>query len=205
MRTRRWVLVLALAPIAAAVEMPSGIFRGKLTGIEGTSTTGQLDATDSTGAAYTCGYDARSYFELNKARVPATKLQTGDPLEVVADRKPGMRACYARIVHVVAALPSGHRAAEAARPPRTSEFLPQRGDRSFAGLVVRLEGSQMILKTRNGERELELRRDTRFLANGVRVTADDVPRHTHVSVRAGRNVYGQMEAFQVAWGEIVNP
>jgi len=203
MMTLRWLLVLALAPIGTAAEMPSGIFHGKLTGLEGTSAAGQIDATDSTGAAFFCGDDARSYIELNKTRVAATKLQTGDPLEVVADRKPGMRACYARIVHVVT-LASARRPSEAsARPVRVSEFLPQRGDRSYAGVVVQLEAAQMTLKTRDGERSLVLRPDTRFLADGVRVNATDVPRNVHVSVRAGRNVYGQIEAFQVVWGEIV--
>jgi hypothetical protein len=205
MQMLRWLLVVALAPLGTAVEMPSGIFRGKLAGLEGTSAAGEFNATDSTGAAYSCGYDARSYFELNRARVAATKLQTGDPLEVVADRKPGMGACYARIVHVVALLPSGRRIVEApVRPPRVSEFLPQRGDRSFAGVVVQLEASRMTLKTRDGQRTLVLRPDTRFLGGGLRVNAAEVPRNTHVFVRAGRNVYGQIEAFQVVWGELVN-
>lgn len=202
---RRTLVVMVLAPLGSAAEMPSGIFRGKLADLEGTSTAGAFNATDATGAAYSCAYDARSYFELNKSRVVATKLQTGDPLEVVADRKPGMGACYARIVHVLALQVAGLRAGAApARPPRVSEFLPQRGDRSLAGVVVQLQGSRMTLKTRDGERPLVLRPDTRFLADGVRVNAEEVPRNTHVFVRAGRNVYGQIEAFQVVWGEIVN-
>jgi hypothetical protein len=200
-----WLLAL-LAPLGAASEMPSGIFHGKLTALDGTAAAGEFSAQDADGASFSCGYDARSYFELNKARVPATNMQPGDPLEVLADRKPGTRNCYARIVHITLTV-SGtrHRVVQPpARPARASEFLPQRGDRNLAGIVVRREAARLTLRTRDGERFLVLRPDTRFLGDGLKLDAAAVPLNAHVFVRAGSDGFGQMEAYTVMWGEIVN-
>ena len=202
---RAMIPAVLLANLASAAEMPSGIFRGKLAAIEGSATSGQLSAQDPAGAAYSCDYDARSYFELDKTRVSVTRLAPGDSIEVLADRKPGTRNCYARIVHLQAVVLSRRTAPTPARPVRASDFLPQRGDRTFAGIVLRREGSWLTLKTRAGERTLLIRSDTRFLNEGAKLDATALPVNTHVFVRAGRNSSGEMEAFQVMWGELVNP
>jgi len=196
---------VAQVAFCAAAEMPSGIFHGKLATIVGNFAAGTIDAVDTAGAVFSCGYDTRSYFEFNKERVAATKLQPGDPLEIVADRKPGTRACYARIIHVVAGPAPAHRVTQTAeRPSRQSSYLPPRGDRNLAGVVLRIDSSMLTLKTRDGESTLLVRPDTRFLGDGVRVGVADIPRNTHVSVRAGRDAYGRIEAYQVMWGQIVN-
>jgi hypothetical protein len=196
--------ILGGASSAPAAEMPLGIFRGTLVAIEGSASAGRLNAEDTTGSEYSCGYDSRSYFELDKSRIKATDLQKGDPLEVIADHKPGSRTCYARIVHTHSSMSSQlRRAAAQPRAIRNSDFLPPRGDRTFAGIVLGRQGSLLLLRTREGQQVLRLRPDTRFLANGVRLEAADLPINRHVFVRAGENAWGEVEAYQVMWGDMV--
>src|SRR5262249_52011778 len=106
---RRLAAALALIRVlSAAPDMASGIFRGRLEAIDGTAARGQLTARTVSGGLESCGYDARTYIELDKARIPATKLQAGDPIEIVADRRPGTVVCYARVVHVMPPAPVAH-------------------------------------------------------------------------------------------------
>jgi hypothetical protein len=50
---------------------------------------------------------------------------------------------------------------------------------------------------------LLLRADTRYSGDGVRVEAPEPLLNKHVFVRAGRNMYGALEAYQIVWGEIL--
>jgi hypothetical protein len=49
-----------------------------------------------------------------------------------------------------------------------------------------------------------LRRDTLYQCNGVRMEASALSINERVSVRAGTNVSGQVEAYQVIWGDILD-
>ena len=52
---------------------------------------------------------------------------------------------------------------------------------------------------------LLIRGDTRYLANGGAVNAADLRPNLRVFIRAGRNLYQQVEAYQVIWGDIPGP
>jgi hypothetical protein len=184
-------------------EMHSGFVRGAMASWDGTATTGELTVRAADGSLSSCGYDFRSWFERAHERIAVSKLLPGDSLEVLADRKPGTRACYVRIVHVLdpPAL---------ARPRRAEPVKPLpppvlRGDRTLSGLVIRREGSALAIKTRTGESALVLRPDTAFFGDGIRLDASALAVNTRVFIRAGRNEYGQIVAYQVMWGEIVEP
>ena len=204
-RRRVWISLVAAAGWCAAAEMPVGIFRGSLDGWDGTPVSGEIRARNTGGAIVSCGYDGRSYFERARERVSLAALTQGDSIEVLADNKPGSETCYARIVHV---LEAGTLAQRPARPkppasiPLTGPLA--RGDRSVAGLVMRRESHALWIKTREGEQVVFLRPDTRYLDSGVRVDAVAVPLNTRVYVRAGRDVYGDIQAYQVSWGSILN-
>jgi len=209
---RRWpVAILACASLAfgqsdapAPVnEMPSGFVRGAMAGWDGSGTTGQLTVRAADGSLSSCGYDFRSWFERAHEPISVTKLIAGDPLEVLADRKPGQRSCYVRIVHVLDPAPLG-------RPTRVPAVKPAappipRGDRTLSGLVIRHEGQSISIKTRAGERALVLRPDTAYFGDGLRQDAAALAVNTHVFVRAGRDEYGRIVAYQVMWGEILDP
>lgn len=141
--------------------------------------------------------------ERNHERSGIPKFETGEPIEVLADRKIGSQACYARIVQAV----SRPVARELARPSSRSQrnalpFSPQ-GDRTLAGVVVRRDQQALTIRTRSGEETMLLRPDTRYLNDGVRIEPSELSVNTRVFVRAGEDIYGHLEAYQVMWGEIL--
>jgi hypothetical protein len=85
------------------------------------------------------------------------------------------------------------------------ERLPQNGNLTFAGVVSRLDSQSLVLRTRAGEQTLLIRRDTRYVDNGDTVEAAQLHPNMRVFVRAGRNLYEQVEAYQVIWGSILDP
>src|SRR5262249_41564564 len=140
--------------------MPIGFVRGAMAGWEGTAATGQFTVKRPDGSLSSCGFDLRSWFERANVRIAVSKLLPGDPLEVLADRKPGSRACYARIVKVLdPPSPTRPRRVAEARVPSPPIL---RGNRTFSGMVIRREGSALSIKTRTGESDLLLRPDTAY-------------------------------------------
>jgi hypothetical protein len=202
MRLFRMVATTLLAaPLCAPADMPKGLFHGQMVSWEGSPTKGVLLARTAAGIVEGCGYDALSILELSRQRVTVAKLEAGDPLEIITDHKPGSRDCYIRMLQVVPPAPPPTRvtAAVAARPTLD---LP-RGDRTISGVVIRRDARSITIRTREGEQTLLLRADTRYLGDGAQQDAGAVLVNTRVFVRAGANLYGGIEAYQVMWGEIV--
>ena len=183
----------------AQESMPRGIVRGTLLAWEGSVAAGALTVRNADGMDYGCSYDPHTYFERDHWPVQVTRLAAGDRVEIVSDRKPGSRTCYVRMLQVIEEAPGNRRIAK----PRTIESFQPRGNLSMAGLVLRRDTETLTLKTRAGQRTLLLRSDTRYLGGGVRVDSASLCVNMHVFVRAGRNMEGQVEAYQVVWGEIL--
>jgi Domain of unknown function (DUF5666) len=204
----RWFLPLAFtAALFAADEAPIGIVRGDLVAWEGQANSGEMKIANS-GRVLQCGFDGKTYFERDNERIAPGALAAGDRLEVVADHKPGAATCYARTVHVIETngiSPAGTRARARSWPDPTEAWAP-RGDMTFSGLVVRLNPEAFTLRTRTGTQQtFALRPDTRFLGDGLRVDAKALKLNTRVFVRAGRNLDDEIEAYQIIWGQIVEP
>jgi hypothetical protein len=206
MRLRRvWIGLAATAGLCAAADMPVGIFRGSLDGWEGTPASGEIQARNTGGTVVSCAYDSRSYFERARERVTLAKLRQGDLIEVLADHKPGSGVCYARIVHVLEVQPALLQRPARPKPPASIPMTGPlaRGDRSVSGLVMRLESNALWIKTREGQQVVFLRPDTRYLDSGVRVDRTSLPLNERIYVRAGRDIDGEIEAYQVVWGSIL--
>jgi hypothetical protein len=187
--------------------MRPGVVRGKLVAWTGSNRGGEITLINPDGLS-ACQFDARTYFEREQQMIVVSGLSAGDPLEVVADHRVGSSACYARTVHVMGAhtrlFTPGVRPPLRSGPSPTEAFAP-RGDMVFGGRVVRRETATLTVMTRHGELHLVLRPDTRFAGDGLTVDAGALPVNTHVFVRAGHDVDGQVEAYQIFWGEIVAP
>jgi hypothetical protein len=73
-------------------------------------------------------------------------------------------------------------------------------------VVFRITPERLVLHTRDGgEQALMLGKDTRFVQDGEIVTAEALPVNTRVFIRAGKDLYDQVEAYQVIWGKILDP
>lgn len=94
-------IAVATAPLSLPADMPKGLFHGQIVSWEGSPTNGILLARNNAGAVEGCGYDALSILELSRQRVSVTKLEPGDPVEIITDHKPGSRDCYIRMLQVI--------------------------------------------------------------------------------------------------------
>ena len=187
-------IAVALGVVQAQSAMPSGISRGTFA----STTSGEISVRDSRNVIYACSYDSRTYVERSNSRIAIADLAGGEFVEVLADRKPGSSQCYARIVQSVRRHPAVSADSASTVP------LP-RGDLTFSGLVAHRDGYALTLRSKSGVKEIRVRRDTRYIGDGLPLDRDSLPVNTYVFVRAGRDAWGQIEAYQVIWGSIVEP
>ncbi|HEY2845278.1 MAG TPA: hypothetical protein VGJ09_16565 [Bryobacteraceae bacterium] len=191
--------LLVAAPMGLAADMAKGLFHGNMVSWEGSPAKGILLARTTAGVVEGCGYDSLSYLELSRQRITVAKLEPGDPLEIIADHKPGSRDCYIRMLQVVPPAPPPGRVSAIAKRPAIE---PPHGDRTVSGVIVRLDARTITVRTRENEVTLLLRKDTRYLGDGAQQDSAGLVVNTRVFIRAGRNLDGGIEAYQVAWGEI---
>lgn len=155
-------------------------------------------------------FDAKTRVERHAYPISVPALRSGDQVEVVSEAVAGSLLRYARTVRVVVDLPQeAHRMR---RQPgdivglyNPSDPLFARGDMAVSGVVARVQPGRMVLHTRDGERTILLRDDTRYLENGELATVAALRPNLRVFVRAGRNLYDEMEGYQVVWGSILEP
>jgi|SRR5665213_738610 len=193
-------IAMLAAPLCVPADMPRGLFHGHMVSWEGSPTKGVLLARSAAGIVEGCGYDALSILQLSRQRVTVAKLEPGDPLEIITDHKPGSRDCYIRMLDVVPPAPPPGRVkpVAAARPI----FDLPHGDRTISGVIIRRDARSITLRTHDGEQTLLLRKDTRYVGDGAQQDASAALVNTRVFVRAGPDLYGAIEAYQVMWGEI---
>jgi hypothetical protein len=135
----------------------------------------------------------------------------------VCDTGPDVALRYARTIHVVDSVAekavatrqfSQGRYALPRRPalrddPLQSDLFLSRGTLAFAGLVCQLNAERLVLRTRaGGEKTIYLRPDTRYMKDGGVAPAKLLRLNTRVYVRGSQNLEGEIEAFQIIWGEL---
>ena len=187
---------------AQEVDTPIGLLRGAFVESMGTDGSGDFKIKLTTGPTYSCIYDEKTYMEHTSMRIFVSSLRQGDPIEVVGDRSRFPGRCYARTIHVVDPPVASH---SRIRPYRmVTEHIAPRGDLTFSGVVVRMEGEMLTLRTRAaGDVVLLLRQDTRFLDSGIPIERTFLKPNMRVFIRAGKNLEKQTEAYQIFWGEIM--
>ncbi len=179
--------------------MPKGLFHGHLVSWEGSPVKGLLLARNHDGDVQGCGFDSLSILELSRRRVTVSKLEPGDPIEIITDHKPGSRDCYIRMLQVIPPAPPPKRARAAVKRP---VFELPHGDRTVSGVIIRRDARSITVRTRDGDQTLLLRKDTRYVADGAQQDTSALAVNARVFVRAGPNLDGVIEAYQVMWGEI---
>src|SRR5450759_1465515 len=77
---------------------------------------------------------------------------------------------------------------------------------SLRSRMLRSPAARVVLHTRAaGDLSILLRKDTRYLADGQLVDAESLKPNMRVFVRAGKDLYNEIEAYQVIWGKILTP
>lgn len=207
MRLFTATFLLIMGPIAAQENAPIGILRGDLVEWSGTPRAGRLTFRTAGNRVLECSFDERTWFEHENERIIISGMKAGDHLELVADRQPPSTTCYARTVQILdATIPRR----TASGKPRlqlhnsATELLAPRGDMTFSGIVLVMNGDWLTLRTRDkGKQVLLLRPDTRYLGGGLPLERSNLDPQTRVYVRAGRNLDGDVEAYTIVWGEIL--
>jgi hypothetical protein len=84
--------------------------------------------------------------------------------------------------------------------------LPRSANLTFSGVIYRLTPERLVLHIRErADQTILLRQDTSFLENGGSVDAASLKPNMRVFVRAGKDIWDQVEAYQVVWGSILAP
>jgi hypothetical protein len=73
-------------------------------------------------------------------------------------------------------------------------------------VIYRINAEKLVLHTRaDGDLNILLRKDTRYLQDGQVVEPEELKPNTRVFVNAGKDLYNEVEAYQVVWGKILEP
>ena len=207
MRIGRLLLVFPVT--LAAQQLPSAaLIRGVLVERDAQATSGEFSVRAHGNQVFRYRFDPKTYVERDQRISEVARLVPGDKVEVVSDEGPGSTLRYARTVHVIETPPPPRPLSQGrVRAYRTpAERLAPISTLSFAGVVSRLNSDRVVLHTRaGGDQTILLRQDTRYLANGEVVDFAALQPNMRVFVRAGKNLYDQVEAYQVIWGQILSP
>jgi len=201
---------LFLIPLIAAAQslQTAALVRGVLLERDA-GPGGQFSVRSENNQVLRYRFDGNTYVERDKQMVDVPRLSIGEKIEVVSDITPGSPVRYARTIHVMQ---------ETAPPPRAPSagrlrpYRPEddrgvlKGNLTFSGVVVRVNEDRLIIHSREGEEvTLVLRKDTRYLAEGMIVTDAILQPNVRVFIRGAKNVWDQVEAYQVISGNILNP
>ena len=153
-------------------------------------------------------FDRKTYVEREEHLTEPARLVAGETVEVLSDAVAGYALRYARTIHVIErALPPRPQTLGRLRAydPKTEPAI-RAGNITISGVVFRLNSQRVVLHTREaGDLSILLRKDTRYLADGQLVDAESLKPNMRVFVRAGKDLYNEVEAYQVIWGTILTP
>jgi len=207
----RAIGILLLLPCLATTQVPSpenaALVRGVLLECDARPA-GEFSIRVADNRVFRYQFDRKTYVEREDRLIEPMRLAAGEKVEVLSDVVAGYPLRYARTIHVIQPLP----------PPRPqtlgrlraydpkNELAVRAGNITYAGVVFRLNNQRVILHTREaGDLSILLRKDTRYLADGQLVDADSLKPNMRVFVRAGKDLYNEVEAYQVIWGTILSP
>lgn len=196
-------LAISLFAVLACAQPPAdpGVMRGVLIEHD-PEAAGELAVRAADNHVFRYRYDAHT-------AINVAPLRVGDQVEITTEAAGDQPLRYARSIVVTAAVPPPpvRRAAPRHQPvpvySAQDETWRPLGDMSLSGVIVRLDGMHLVLRTHTGEKTILLRQDTRYLDNGAVVAMASLKPTMRVFVSAGKNLYGDLEGYQVVWGHIL--
>lgn len=193
----------------AQLPANSPLVRGVLLERDPQTTSGEFSVRREDNHVLRYRFDPKTYVERDKQLIDVSRLEPGEKIEVVSDEGSESSLRYARTVHVLESAPPAARAVSQGRfrayrapiehPLPTSTL-------SYSGVVFRVNESRVMVHTREaGDQTILLRQDTRYLDNGAAVDVAALKPNMRIFVKAGRNLYDDVEAYQIIWGHILMP
>jgi hypothetical protein len=193
--------------MAAQTPQNSPILRGVVLECE-QRTAGELSIRAVDNEVLRYQFDRRTYVERDEKMIEAARLLPGEKVEIVSDRAPGFTLRYARTIHVIqqVAPVRPQRNSSMPRPYNERTDSVRTGTLTYSGVVYRVSADKFVLHTREaGDLPILLRNDTRYLQDGQVVDLASLKPNMRVFVRAGKDLYNEVEAYQVIWGKIMAP
>jgi hypothetical protein len=200
-------LIAAFIGAAQTPPQQAALLRGVLIERDAALSGGQFSIRAADNQVVRYLFDHKTYVEREKQLIDVPRLAPGEKVEVISDVVAGSALRYARTVHVMDDPPPR-------RPPssmRSRVWRPSdepripRGNLTYSGVVYRVSPDRLVIHTREGDLTLLLRKDTRYVQDGEIVEAAMLRPNIRVFVRAGKDIYEQLEAYQIVWGSILNP
>ena len=203
----RFLAVWGWLAAAAFSQVGSAPVRGVVLERDNASA-GQFSVRAADNRVFRYRFDRATSVERQGAAGDMQSLRPGDQVEV--DPEPGgdEPVAYARTIRVSVPAPLPVKREPPA--PRLRAYSSRddrfalRGDLAFSGVIVKVDGTRLVLRTRAaGEQTIVLRQDTRYLENGTLTVPASLQPAMRVFVRGGKNFYGDVEGYQVMWGQIL--
>jgi hypothetical protein len=168
---------------------------------------GELSIRTSDNQVLRYQFDGKTYAERDQHLIEAARVAAGEQVEIVSDRTPGSLVRYARTIHVLQPTPPPRPLSQGrVRAYNPKQDTVRTGNLTYSGVVYRLNAERVLIHTREaGDLAILLRKDTRYLEDGIVVDAGDLKPNMRVFVRAGKDLYDEVEAYQVIWGKILTP
>uniref|UniRef100_Q025P3 DUF5666 domain-containing protein n=1 Tax=Solibacter usitatus (strain Ellin6076) TaxID=234267 RepID=Q025P3_SOLUE len=203
----RSIGVLLFLSCALAAETPpdAPLVRGTVLECDARPS-GEISIRNADNQVLRYQFDRKTYAERDNQLIDASRLAPGEKVEILSDREKEYTLRYARTIHVIQPVPPprpltmGRYSAPSPEPTLPSSTT------TYSGVISELTGDHVVIHTREaGDLSILLRKDTRFLEDGQIVEAAKLKPTMRVFVRAGKDVYQQVEAYQVIWGTILTP
>ncbi|HTS65707.1 MAG TPA: hypothetical protein VMH28_26975 [Candidatus Acidoferrales bacterium] len=200
--------VLLLVPVlgGAQTHASAGLVRGTVLECD-TKTEGELSIRTADNQVLRYQFDHKTYAEREEHLIEASRIVPGEQVEVVSDSVPGSLLRYARTIHVIEPAPPPRQLSQGrlrAYNPKTDTV--RTGNLTYSGVIYRLSPEHLMIHSKeSGDLTIQLRKDTRYIADGQVVDAGDLKPNTRVFIRAGKDLYNDVEAYQVIWGKILTP
>ena len=207
---RIWQALL-LIPVALSAQQPqpSALVEGVLLERDTQGPTGEFSVRGPENQVFRYRFDEKTRVERDQLVSSLARLEPGDTIAVASDNGPGSSLRYARTVQVLAVPAPAHAVAELrsrAYRAAPSERPVSNGSLTFSGVVFRISPERLVLHTRaSGDQTILLRKDTRYLDNGAIVEPGELQTNMRVFIRAGHTLFNEVEAYQVVWGQILEP
>ncbi len=203
----RVLLLLAFMGIAAGQDRGlAPLARGVWQEWVGSESNGSFLFKTLDEQAHRCAFTSKTYFELEHKRTWASRIESGQQIEVLSERMTGSTRCRALIVRVLTPKTLENPRYKWQTWKAAAELVAPRGNVLLTGIVLEHDEYSLRLRTKQGARLLiTLRSDTRFSNHGAVSQRTELPTYLPIQIRAGKTYDNKIEAYSIVWGEILRP